>query len=110
MVAHPTCNRVVTGSSPVVGSVVRGRLRVNTQLALNLRLTTPDFNNRMGGYPSGQRGLTVTKSSLPKEFNVDNKHNGNLAVASAIHHFVSEGYTVSIPLSDTAKYDWVVER
>ena len=41
---------------------------------------------------------------------MDNKQKGNLAVASAIKHFVSAGYTVSIPLSDTAKYDLVVER
>lgn len=41
---------------------------------------------------------------------MDNKQKGNLAVASAIKHFVSAGYTVSIPLSDTATYDLVVER
>jgi len=41
---------------------------------------------------------------------VDNKQKGNLAVASAIHHFVSQGYTVSLPLSDTARYDLVVEQ
>ncbi len=41
---------------------------------------------------------------------MDNKQKGNLAVANAIKHFVSAGYTVSIPLSDTAKYDLVVER
>lgn len=41
---------------------------------------------------------------------MDNKQKGNLAVASAIHHFVSEGYTVSIPLSDTARYDLVIEK
>jgi hypothetical protein len=41
---------------------------------------------------------------------VDNKRKGNLAVASAIAHFIAEGYTVSIPLADTAKYDLVVER
>ena len=41
---------------------------------------------------------------------MDNKHKGNLAVASAITHFVSSEYTVSIPLADTAKYDLVVER
>ena len=41
---------------------------------------------------------------------MDNKQKGNLAIASAIKHFVSSGYTVSIPLADTAKYDLVVER
>jgi len=41
---------------------------------------------------------------------MDNKEKGNLAVASAIQHLVSAGYTVSIPLSDTVKYDLVVER
>jgi hypothetical protein len=41
---------------------------------------------------------------------MDNKHKGNLAIASAIKHYVSAGYTVSLPLSDTAKYDLVVER
>lgn len=41
---------------------------------------------------------------------MDNKQKGSLAVASAISYFVSSGYTVSIPLSDTAKYDLVVER
>ena len=41
---------------------------------------------------------------------MDNKQKGNLAIASAIRHFVSVGYTVSIPLSDTAKYDLVVEK
>jgi len=41
---------------------------------------------------------------------MDNKQKGNLAVASAIKHFVSAGYTVSTPLSDTAKYDLVVEQ
>ena len=41
---------------------------------------------------------------------MDNKHKGNLALASAIAHFITKGYTVSIPLADTAKYDLVVER
>ena len=41
---------------------------------------------------------------------MDNKHKGNLAIASAVKHFVSAGYMVSLPLSDTAKYDLVVER
>ena len=41
---------------------------------------------------------------------MDNKQKGNLAIASAIKHFVSIGYTVSIPLADTAKYDLVVEH
>ena len=41
---------------------------------------------------------------------MENKQKGNLAVASAIMHFVSSGYTVSIPLSDTAKYDLVIEK
>jgi hypothetical protein len=41
---------------------------------------------------------------------MNSKLKGNLAVASAIAHFISEGYTVSIPLADTAKYDLVVER
>jgi hypothetical protein len=41
---------------------------------------------------------------------VSNKQKGNLAVASAITHFIASGYTVSIPLADTAKYDLVVEQ
>lgn len=41
---------------------------------------------------------------------MDNKQKGNLAAASAIHRFVLAGYTVSIPLTDTAKYDLVVEQ
>ncbi len=41
---------------------------------------------------------------------MDNKQKGNLAVARAIQHFVSIGYTVSIPLTDTARYDLVVEK
>jgi len=41
---------------------------------------------------------------------MDNKHKGNLAVASAIAHFVSSGYKVSIPLTNVAKYDLVVEK
>ncbi len=41
---------------------------------------------------------------------MDNKQKGNLAVASATKHFVSAGYTVSLPLCDTAKYDLVVEK
>lgn len=40
---------------------------------------------------------------------MDNKLKGNLAVASAIVHFITVGYTVSIPLADTAKYDLVIE-
>jgi hypothetical protein len=40
---------------------------------------------------------------------MDNKLKGNVALASAIAHFVTMGYTVSIPLADTAKYDLVVE-
>ena len=47
---------------------------------------------------------------MKKPGRLDNKDKGNLAVASAIRHFVAEGYTVSIPLTDTAKYDLVVER
>jgi len=46
----------------------------------------------------------MNKSSM------NNKQKGNLAIASAIKHFVSNGYTVSIPLADTAKYDLVVEQ
>jgi hypothetical protein len=49
-------------------------------------------------------------SSLPEQHAGNNKQKGNLAVASAIKHFVSAGYTVSIPLTDTARYDLVVER
>lgn len=41
---------------------------------------------------------------------MDSKQKGNLAVASAIAYFVSSGYTVSVPLSDTAKYDLVIEK
>lgn len=41
---------------------------------------------------------------------MNNKYKGNLAVASAIAHFVAKGYTVSVPLADTAKYDLVVEK
>jgi len=41
---------------------------------------------------------------------MDNKQKGNLATASAIRHFIASGYTVSIPLTDTAKYDLVVEQ
>lgn len=41
---------------------------------------------------------------------MDNRYKGNLAVANAITHYVTTGYTVSIPLADTAKYDLVVER
>lgn len=41
---------------------------------------------------------------------MDNKQKGNLATASAIHRFVSAGYTVSIPMTDTAKYDLVIEQ
>ena len=41
---------------------------------------------------------------------MNNKAKGNLALSSAIHHFVTKGCTVSIPLADTAKYDLVVER
>ncbi len=41
---------------------------------------------------------------------MDNKQKGSLAVASAISYFVSNRYTVSVPLSDTAKYDLVVEQ
>jgi hypothetical protein len=40
---------------------------------------------------------------------MDNKLKGNVSLASAIIHFVTMGYTVSIPLADTAKYDLVVE-
>lgn len=60
----------------------------------------------MGGYPSGQRGLTV---DMPGDLKA-NRQKGNLALASAIRHFVAEGYTVSIPLTDATKYDLVVER
>ncbi|MCL4835668.1 MAG: hypothetical protein KJZ86_24730 [Caldilineaceae bacterium] len=41
---------------------------------------------------------------------MNNRDKGNLAVANAILYFVSEKYTVSIPLADTAKYDLVVEH
>ena len=41
---------------------------------------------------------------------MDNKQKGNLAIASAIKYCVSIGYTVSIPLTDTAKYDLVIEQ
>jgi hypothetical protein len=41
---------------------------------------------------------------------VNSKVKGNLAVAAAMRHFVSEGYTVSLPFGDSAKYDLVVER
>lgn len=41
---------------------------------------------------------------------MNNRDKGNLAVANAVRYFVSERYTVSVPLADTAKYDLVVER
>jgi hypothetical protein len=41
---------------------------------------------------------------------MNSKAKGNLAVATVIRHFVSEGYTVSLPLGDSAKYDLVVEH
>jgi hypothetical protein len=41
---------------------------------------------------------------------MNNQQKGNLAIASAVSYFVSAGYTVSIPLTDAAKYDLVVER
>jgi PD-(D/E)XK endonuclease len=47
---------------------------------------------------------------LPKHLKDDNKYKGNLAVASAITHFIATGYTINIPLADTAKYDLVIER
>ena len=34
---------------------------------------------------------------------------GNLGLGKAIEYFVSNGYTVSIPLNDTQNYDLVVE-
>ncbi len=50
----------------------------------------------------------MKKSGYPAR--MDNKQKGNLAVASAIRRFVADGYMVSIPLTDTGKYDLVVER
>ncbi len=41
---------------------------------------------------------------------MNNRLKGNLAVASAIQRYVSDGYTVSLPLCDTARYDLVIER
>lgn len=63
----------------------------------------------MGRYPSGQRKLTV-RSRVVQGIIMNSKAKGNLAVATAIRHFVSSGYTVSLPLGDSAKYDLVVER
>jgi hypothetical protein len=60
----------------------------------------------MGGCPSGQRELTVEG----RVAEMDNARKGNLAVANAIRYYVSAGYTVSVPLADTARYDLVVER
>ena len=48
-------------------------------------------------------------AELPQSL-ASNKQKGNFAVASAISHFVAQGFTGSIPLADTAKYDLVIER
>ena len=39
-----------------------------------------------------------------------NKEKGNTALGIAIAYFVSNGYTVSIPLNDTQDYDLVVDK
>lgn len=39
-----------------------------------------------------------------------NKEKGNSGLAMAIAYFVTNGYTVSIPLNDTQDYDLIVEK
>ena len=39
-----------------------------------------------------------------------NKEKGNTGLAMAIAYYVSNGYTVSIPLNDTQDYDLIVDR
>lgn len=41
---------------------------------------------------------------------MNTKQQGSLAVAKAILYFTSEGYSVSVPVSDAQRYDIVVER
>ena len=40
----------------------------------------------------------------------NNKNIGNTSLGIAIAYFVSNGYTVSIPLNDTQDYDLIVEK
>lgn len=49
----------------------------------------------MGGCPSGQRELTVKFVQITIDDFMDNKLKGNLAVASAISHFIWEQYLLS---------------
>jgi len=41
---------------------------------------------------------------------MDSKQKGNWGLASAIEFFAGEGYTVSIPLTDSQRYDLIVEK
>lgn len=38
------------------------------------------------------------------------KYKGNLAVGQAISRFLFEGYTVSLPLNDSQKYDIIIDN
>jgi hypothetical protein len=58
--------------------------------------------------PEWTKGADCKKRQVAQK--MDNKQKGNLAAASAIKYFVSAGYAVSIPMTDTAKYDLVVEQ
>lgn len=41
---------------------------------------------------------------------MSSKQQGDLGVAAAINHYMNLGYVVSFPLTDTARYDLVVDR
>lgn len=41
---------------------------------------------------------------------MSHKKQGDLGVAAAIAHYMSKGYVVCFPLTDTARYDLVVDK
>lgn len=41
---------------------------------------------------------------------MNTKQQGSLGVAHAINHFTSEGYAVFVPVTDTMRYDLIVDK
>ena len=39
-----------------------------------------------------------------------NKQKGNTSLAIAIAYYVSNGYTISVPLNDTQDYDLIIDK
>lgn len=61
------------------------------------------------GVPISPPSLIYIGDTMFKNCNTT-KQQGNVAVGYAIAYYLREGYTISLPLNDSQKYDLVIEK